>query len=135
MDITFIAYSLAIVISLLFSMIYATRKKIMPYHLKALETEWEAIEPNFRLMMRVLLNGGGFFALALTVSMIIMLAIPYKEGQEWAGYAIGLVGLIGTIPLTIIVYIVQSRTKGNPPLWLVLILNGLFFLGLLTHML
>jgi len=132
-DISFYCFSAATVLTILFGLLYATRSQIMPYHLKALETTWEEIDAKYQLMLKMLLNGGGFFGLSTGLFMLILLWIPYSAGQLWAGYAIGLVGLVGSLPLLYIVYSVKTQTNGNPPLILVIIncvllIAGLFFM-------
>ena len=61
-----------------------------------------------------------------------MLLIPFRAGEDWAGYTIGLIGLLGTLPLTMIVYRVKTRTNGNPPLSVMIIINGFLIIGLLA---
>ena len=104
----------------------------MPYHLQALETTWDAIDTKYQFMLKMLLNGGGFYGLSSGIFMLILLWIPFRDGQLWAGYTIGLVGLVGTLPLGYIVYQVKTKTNGNPPLWIMIIVNLLLIVGLLS---
>ena len=131
--ITFYSYALAAGITILMGFIYATRRQIMPYHLKALETTWEEIDRKYQFMLKMLLNGGGFFGMSSGLFMLILLLIPFREGQLWAGYSIGLVGLVGALPLTVIVYRVKTQSKGNPPLWIMIIIITLLLIGLISH--
>ena len=102
----------------------------MPYHEKALETEWDKIDPKFQLLFRAMLNGGGFFGISSAVMMLVLLFIPYQNGELWAGFTIGIAGLIGALPLTWIVYNVKTKTAGNPPLWLMFVIDTLLIAGL-----
>ena len=102
----------------------------MPYHLQALESEWEDIEPKSRFMLKVLFNGGGFFGLSTGLFMLVLLLIPFKAGEAWAAYAIGIIGLVGALPLARIVYKVKKNTAGNPPLFAIVIINILLMAGL-----
>lgn len=131
-NISFYCYAAATISTLLFGLVYATRKQIMPYHLKALETTWDAIDTKYQFMLRVLLNGGGFFGLSSGMFMLILLWIPFRAGQLWAGYTIGAVGLVGALPLGFIVYQVKTKTKGDPPLLLISIINLLLVTGLIS---
>lgn len=128
---SFYSYALASTLTILIGLIYATRKTIMPYHLKALEKTWEEIDVNYQLMLNRLLNGGGFYGVSCGVFMLVLLLIPFNDGQLWAGYTIGLAGLVGTLPLTYIVYKVKTTTKGDPPLWVMIIVDVLLVIGLL----
>ncbi len=132
LTISFYSYLLASVLTILIGLLYATRKQIMPYHLKALETSWEGIDSKYQLMLKALLNGGGFYGISSGLFMLILLLIPFREGQLWAGYTIGLVGLVGTLPLGYIVYQVKTKTNGNPPLWIMVVVNLLLLVGLIS---
>lgn len=130
--ISFYCYAAATVLTILIGLLYASRKQIMPYHLEALETSWDAMDRKYQFMLKVLLNGGGFYGLSSGLFMLILLWIPFREGQLWAGYAIGLIGLVGTLPLGYIVYQVKTKTNGNPPLWIMVIINLLLIIGLIS---
>ena len=131
--ISFYCYAIATVLTILIGLLYATRRKIMPYHLEALETTWEAIDAKYQFMLLKFLNGAGYFGLSTGISMLILLWIPFREGHTWAGYAIGLIGLLGALPLWYIVYQVKTKTKGNPPLWLMVVINLILLIGLIAH--
>jgi len=130
MTIALICYGIATVATILIGLLYALMPRIMPYHEKALESDWADIDPKYRFMLRALLNGGGYFGLSTGLFMLVLLLIPFRAGEIWAGYAIGLIGLIGTLPLGFIVYRVKTQTAGNPPFALMVILNFLLILGL-----
>ena len=131
-NLSFYTYAIATALTILIGLLYATRKQIMPYHLEALETTWQAIDPRYQFMLRMFLNGGGFYGLSTGLFMLILLLIPFRDGQLWAGFAIGVVGLVGALPLGFIVYRVKTNTKGNPPLWIMILINGLLVFGLIS---
>jgi len=130
MTLAFICYALATAFVLLMGLVYAFKSSLMPYHMQAMERQWEDIEPKLRFMLKVLFNGGGFLGLSTGLFMLVLLLIPFKAGAAWAGYAIGGIGLVGALPLTRIVYQVKKNTAGNPPLLAMLILNLLLIAGL-----
>lgn len=131
-DLAFWVYGLASVATILIGLLYATRREVMPYHLKALETSWEEMDPKYQFMLKALLNGGGYYGLSVGLFMLVLLLIPFRAGEDWAGYAIGLIGLIGTLPLGIIVYRVKKHTAGNPPLSVMIAINLFLIIGLLA---
>lgn len=133
--IAYYCYLVAASMTILIGLLYATRRQLMPYHLKALETSWDAIDPNYQLLLRALLNGGGYYGISAGVSMMVLLLIPYSNHESWAGYAIGAIGLIGTVPLTWIVYTVKTKTAGDPPLWIMILINALLICGLAASLL
>ena len=135
LNIAFWLYALAAVATILIGLLYATRREVMPYHLQALETSWEEMDPKYQFMLKALLNGGGYYGLSVGLFMLTLLLIPFRAGEVWAGYAIGLIGLIGTLPLAIIVYRVKKHTAGNPPLVVMVVVNLFLVVGLLTFVL
>jgi hypothetical protein len=132
MKISFWLYALATLASLLIGLLYASRSQIMPYHLEALETTWDGLGPSYQVLLKALLNGGGFYGIANGLFMLMLLLIPFRKGEAWAGYSIGLIGLAGAVPLTYIVYTVKTNTAGNPPLSVMVIVVGLMIAGLLS---
>ena len=132
MTLTFTLYLLASAATILIGLLYASRRTVMPYHLKALETSWEEIDPKYQFMLRALLNGGGYFGLSTGLFMLVLLLIPFRQGELWAGYAIGFIGLIGILPLGLIVRSVKKNTAGNPPLIVMVIVNLLLIGGLIS---
>jgi hypothetical protein len=129
---SFFFYSLATRATLLSGAVYATRKTVMPYHLEALETSWEEIGPKYQYMLKALLNGGGYFGLSTGLFMLVLLIIPFRHGDVWAGYAIGVIGLVGALPLGLIVRGVKKNTAGNPPLVVMVVIVALLVLGLIA---
>jgi len=57
---------------------------------------------------------------------------PFRAGELWAGYAIGLIGLVGALPLGLIVRGVKQNTAGNPRFFVMVIIIGVMVLGLMA---
>ena len=130
MNISFWLYMLAAIATVLIGLLYASRRTVMPYHLEALETSWDEIDAKYQFLLKALLNGGGFFGLANGLFMLVILLIPFRQGELWAGYAVGFIGLVGCLPLGFIVHAVEKNTAGNPPLGVMVFVNGLLITGL-----
>ena len=131
MNISFWLYMLAAIATVLIGLLYASRRTVMPYHLEALETSWDEIDAKYQFLLKALLNGGGFFGLANGLFMLVILLIPFRQGELWAGYAVGFIGLVGCLPLGFIVHAVKKNTAGNPPLGVMVLVNGLLITGLI----
>ena len=134
-NLAFWLYGLATVATILIGLLYASRRQVMPYHLKALESSWEEIDPKYQFLLKALLNGGGYYGLSVGLFMLVLLLIPFRNGEDWAGYAIGLIGLVGTFPLGYIVYTVKKHTAGDPPLGVMIAVNFLLIAGLVAFVL
>ncbi len=127
-------YGPVIIVIILFGLLYALRSQIMPYHCDVLETSWEDIDPKYQLMLRALMNGGGYYSLSTGLFMLVLLLIPFRNGEDWAAYAIGGIGLVGSLPLGYIVYRVKKYTAGNPPFGLMIVVNFLLLGGLVVSL-
>lgn len=115
---------------ILIGVLYASRSKVMPYHLEALQTEWDDIDPKYQFMLLALLNGGGYFGIATGMFMAYLLFGPLQDGYTGAGYALGAIGLVGMAPLTYIVFKVKTQTAGNPPLFVMIAISAIMLAGL-----
>ena len=130
-EIGFYCYLLATFMIMVLGFIYSFRSQLMPYHLKALNSSWSEIDKNYQLLFKALLNGAGFYSLSSAMFMLIILLVPFRSGELWAGLSIGVFGLVGALPLWLIVRRVKNNTEGNPPLGLVVFVNFLLLSGLI----
>lgn len=57
-----ILYAIVAIASLVFAGLYLFRKKLMPYHLEAIDKKWEDIDPKYRIIFMALfrMTGLGF---------------------------------------------------------------------------
>jgi len=51
-QLAFWLYGLATLATILIGLLYATRREVMPYHLKALETSWDEIDPKYQFLLK-----------------------------------------------------------------------------------
>lgn len=128
-------YGPAIILIILFGLLYSVRPQIMPYHCDVLETAWEDIDPKYQLMLRALMNGGGYNSLSTGLFMLLLLLIPFRNGEDWAAYAIGGIGLVSSLPIGFIVYRVKKNSAGKPPFGLTIVVNFLLLGGLVASLL
>ena len=81
MTISFWLFMLATIATILIGLLYATRRTVMPYHLDALETSWDEVDGKYQFLLKALSNGGGFFGLANGLFMLVILLIPFRQGE------------------------------------------------------
>lgn len=126
-----ICYSLATIVIIAFGFIYITRSKFMPYHKEAIGCPWEDLDSRLKavLLAAMRIIGGSFLATGLAI--IVILAIPFYNGQVWASYAIFSVGITLELPTLYATLLVRKKTLASPPIWLLVLTMILFFLGFL----
>lgn len=132
LSISFTCYAIVAAISLIFGLIYLTRTQFMPYHSLALAKSWFEVEPNTQTLILALMRVAGVGFLATGMTILVLLAIPFQAGQQWAIYTIPLISLITSLGALYATYLFKSRTPGNPPIKLsvvsiILIITGFVF--------
>ena len=125
-----VCHSLAILPMLLGGIVYAIRDNYMSYHAEATAYAWQDLEPGMQVLFLAMLNGSGSLMLLTALSLILLLAIPFRNNERWSFWAIPLIG-ISAISIAIrAAVLVDFNTAANPPWqWLILVI-GFFLSGL-----
>jgi hypothetical protein len=93
-----VSYSIVALISLVLGSIYLFSPQFMPYHADALGTAWAALEPAEQTLILALMRvaGGGWVAVGITLAVLV--AVPFRQGQAWAVWLLPLLGLVFYLP-------------------------------------
>jgi hypothetical protein len=93
-----VSYSIVALISVVLGSIYLFSSQFMPYHAAALGTAWVALEPAEQTLLLALMRvaGGGWVAVGITLAVLV--AVPFRQGQAWAVWLIPLLGLVFYLP-------------------------------------
>jgi len=132
--ITLTLHGLAALLTMTMGVLYLSREVAMPYHLDALGTTWDALDPRFQILYLGLLKGVGAGYLATGISCLLMVAVPLRRGANWAGWAPTVVTLTAMIPLAGIILYLRANTVAEPPLVFPLVVIGLSLLGGLSSL-
>lgn len=124
-------YLFAIIILFLFGVVYLTSNEFMPYHAEILNSSWQQIDQNIKFLYLVFLKGSGAAMLALSIMMAIVLFVPYRLKKQWSNWAIGITGLLFSLPVLYIVVLIKLETDASPPIVLASLLNLFFIIGFL----
>ncbi|ACL06546.1 hypothetical protein Dalk_4870 [Desulfatibacillum aliphaticivorans] len=114
--------------------VYFFTPKFLSYHQQASGLDWEELSPQFQGMILSALRivAGGFFCSSSAV--IILLAIPYRQGLAWAAPAIFVIYNFMAVPALYGTYIVAARTPANPPFVPVILAITLSSMGLILSL-
>ncbi len=95
---------------------YLTAPTLMPYHLAAMETTWEALPQGMQTMSLNFMKSVSAGFLSSGFAVLILLVVPFRKGQTWSIFAItALIGIqVGIIAVR--TYDVSVNTMANPPL-------------------
>lgn len=127
--VAFCCYLITIILSSIFALIYLFRPEFMPYHATAISMKWSDLNSNLQALILALLrvSGGGMLATSLSIS--ILLFIPFRKGELWAIWAIPIIGLGGAIPTLYATLLVKFNTPASPPWFAAITIIILFLIG------
>jgi hypothetical protein len=130
----FICYLVAAIGSIGFGLVYLARSTFMPYHRDAISTPWEKLEKPYQALFLGLIKvaGGGFMVSGLSV--VFMASFPFRAGEEWARFAIPIVGLSMAFPALFATVHVRRHTPASPPVATTLITIALLLVGFALSM-
>src|SRR5262245_57319253 len=90
----FVAHGVPAAGLLLQGLLYVTTPRFMPYHADALSVTWEALPPNYQGFLIGVIKAMGAGSIGVSLSLIVLLLIPFRRGDAWARWAIPLVGVV-----------------------------------------
>lgn len=113
--ISFALYAAVAFLSLVFGVIYLSKKEFMPYHSKAVGQKWEDVDSRFQALIKALMrvSAGGYLSTFFAISL--MLAFPFKNNEGWVLMALPLVSISTSATSLLGTLIVKNNTDANPP--------------------
>ncbi len=108
-------FGLGFLASIGFGVVYLLKPSFMSYHAVAVGMDWEAVPPAFQVLVLALMRAAGGGMLAIGLVGLVLLAIPVRDGANWARWTalamtwgLGAFLLYGTI-------LVRLDTPASPP--------------------
>ena len=127
--IAMICHALAILPMLVGGLVYTMSQSYLPYHAVATSYAWHELTPGVQVLFQAMLNGAGSLMLLISITLILLLAIPFRQNERWCLWAIPLIGISAMLITIRSAVLVDLNTPANPP-WLgLLIIIGLFISG------
>ena len=112
-------------------LLYVVTPTFMPYHADALAVRWEELPPHYQGFLLGVLKGMGAGSIAVTLAILIMLAIPFRRGHAWARWAVPVVGITFTALTAYAAMTIALRTDASTPWRQTLGLVALYVTGAL----
>jgi len=81
-------YMINALLLLIFGVKYLLCETIMPYHQEAIGMQWIALEPGLQVMLNGFIKVTAAFFLVPGITIIFLLAIPFRKGELWAKWFI-----------------------------------------------
>ncbi len=132
--IAFCLFSIVAIISLITAIRFFMSDTIMPYHQVAMGDTWDNFEPGVRVMTLNFMRAAGLGFLIVSISVFILLFIPFRKGEKWARHALTGIILTHLSAMVFIINNVRSNTPAEPPLgqivfFIIVTLAGYFLSG------
>lgn len=124
-------HGLCALVFLALAVVYMSRTEIMPYHLDALGTTWDALAPEYQTLFLGFIRGVGGGYLSAAVALFIIVLIPLRRGAAWARWAVPTIVGTGLGPLIGIILYVRANTSAEPPLNLPIIVLAISIIAAL----
>ena len=107
----------------------------MSYHKMASQKEWEELSFEMQTLILALMRavGGGF--LGAFFSVLILQWYFVKTQESWIAITILVAGLATTLGTLYAVILVRTKTKGRPPIGLVLLFVMFLIIGCIFNLL
>ena len=114
---------------LLTGAVYLSLSEYMPYHAKAAEMAWEHLGPNFQGLILGLLKGLGSGAFVAGFAILFMVSSSLRRSPRPFVVLMPIVAIGYSTLLCYATYVVHTRTPGDPPLMLTILLVVASLLG------
>ena len=134
MKVAFGCHLLNALVLIIFALVYLFRPEFMPYHADAVAREWSNVEYPYQVLILALMRATGGAWLATAMAMLIILFIPFRQGYNWARWAIPVMGMVVSASTFCATNYVRQNTPGNPPGMIILVGIVLSVLGLVVSL-
>ena len=124
-EIAFVLYLMVVTVLFVFGVVFLIRKEFMPYHAVAVGMPWSEVPEKFQILIRALLKFMGGTVITLSVAVLILLLIPFREGEFWSIVTIPLLCLLQAAAITNATTQVVRKTQGRPPLKLLAVMSSI----------
>ncbi len=113
----------------LMGIIYTFSPTPMPYHIDAMGIEWDQLPTGQQLVILAILTGSGSGMMVSGLSIFLISFFPFRRGENWARWSLLALSLMESIPTLYSVFTIKKYTPGNPPLFLIVLVVILAFMG------
>jgi hypothetical protein len=108
---------------------YVTATKFKHYHRAALGRSWSDLDLPLKALLLAMMKGIGGYGLTITLAQLIVLFIPFRQGEAWALWAVPVVGLVHA-SLSAYALTPIARASGNFPFIFAIGAGALYTAGL-----
>jgi hypothetical protein len=115
MRVAFGCHLIAISLGAIFGLVYLFRSEFMPYHARAVGSEWVRLEPRMQALLVGFLKATGGSLLGGSVAGGFILLFAFRRDARWAVWAVPLAGLLTSLSTLWASLYVQHHTSATTP--------------------
>jgi len=113
--IAFALYFLVALVLLGFGVRYFFAAQLMPYHAETTGTDWKSLSEGYQIVFLTLYRATGVGMLVVGISILVLLMLPYRQGQPWSRWALSGIGVVYGLLSTYLTLAYQAETTANVP--------------------
>jgi len=113
--IAFGLYFLTAFVLLAFGLRYSFATQLMPYHAETLGVARDGLSDAYQLVFLTLYRATGAGMLVVGTALLVLLLVPWRQGQPWARWALTGVGLMYGILSAYLTLVYQAGTTASVP--------------------
>jgi hypothetical protein len=110
-------------------LLYATTRRMLPYHEQALGQSWVELTPSFRSLYLMMCRAIGVPTAIAALALLALLIFAWRRGERWALWAVPLLTLGYGLPMLAITVWVRVETGAETPTLALAIGNALALLA------
>ncbi len=95
---------------------YTIAGQIMPYHVEAIGTAWENLNPGTQVMTLNFMKSAAAGFITTAIAILFLLMFPFRKGEGWSKWALLSIVLAEEILIGFYTYNVKTLTPADPPL-------------------
>ncbi len=115
LKISFGLYLLNALILLAFGFRYFFAGELMPYHAEILGIARDGLTDAYSIIFTTLYRATGAGMLAIAATTVVLLVVPFRNGQPWSRWALSGIGLLYAGLSLFLTLALQAETTANIP--------------------
>jgi len=120
-------YLLNAIMGIAVGFVYFFSGKVMPYHAQVIGKNWAELDRGIQIIILSLVQNFGAALIALMFIYLVVLFIPFRQGERWVNWTLFLATIVYSVPCFFVTFKVYLATNvlNSWPLLLIGMVVGL----------
>ena len=130
-----VGYAIPSIAMIIVGLVYLTSKQPMPYHIEAMDVEWEKLPKDLKTIILNFMESVGAGFICMGISVLTILFNTFEIEKKWMLIAIPLIFFSELLVVSYTTIDTKLNTNGNPPLLPLLVLLSISLATFVIHLL